>query len=81
MWNEVIDIAESGFISTINFVSNNESFTELQVGTNFREILWYEGTLVYSRGAWSNESYRTITFETEPTGLLLEFLNLYAVKQ
>ncbi len=36
---------------------------------------------VYQRGRWKAEKYRTITFEEEPTGDLLAFLEANATPQ
>lgn len=34
-----------------------------------------------SEGSWTDEAYRTVTFESEPTGDLLTWLTNNAVKQ
>jgi len=68
----------------INFVSNN---------TNFYNFSWFEyqefivsydngESAVYrSSDGWTNQAYRTVTFETAPTGRLLTWLEANAVKQ
>ena len=73
---------------SINFTSNNESFTAFIIskeGTSPyapREI-YYNTTKVYNSmdGFFPNEAYRTVTFETAPTGDLLTWLQANAVKQ
>ena len=38
-------------------------------------------TLVYESGAWKDETYRTVTFDTAPSGDLLTWLQTNAIKQ
>ena len=68
---------------TINFISNNIQFTSIEIIDGVDE-LYYGGTsgvTTYSEGTWDNQAYRTIVFETTPTGELLTWLQANAVPQ
>lgn len=60
----------------INFISNGEAF----IGITMDFVLRYiqpngDSVTVYSEnGGWGNTTYRTITFDEEPTGDLLTWL-------
>lgn len=69
----------------INFVSNGQNFSKFIIdwddikGTNF---IQYDTTIVLDIGhRWVNENYRTVTFETKPTGELLTWLQANGTKQ
>lgn len=75
---------------TITFTSNNTVFYKLysaDYGGGYYYLFYYEvyneGPLVYNKyyQAWINEAYRTVTFNTAPTGDLLTWLQANAVKQ
>lgn len=63
---------------TANFTSNNESFTLIEThypALGDEDIILYNSTVaVNSAGDWTNQAYRTLTFETAPTGALLTWL-------
>lgn len=65
---------------TISFTSNNESYSSLRIDSRDSWIL-YDTSTIYDSGTWTNQAYRTITFETPPTGDLLTWLQANAVKQ
>ena len=68
---------------TINFTSNNIQFTSVEIIDGVDE-LYYGGTsgvTTYSEGSWDNQAYRTVAFETAPTGELLTWLQANAVPQ
>ena len=71
--------------SNISFTSNGRSYTSLSrvyapEGNPPYKVLKYGWTNVYyDDEGWSNEAYRTITFETPPTGDLLTWLETNAV--
>lgn len=70
----------------INFVSNAANYTKISidaVGAPIeRHQLYYNGNNVYyTPTGWSDEAYRTITFETAPSGGLLKWLQANGVKQ
>lgn len=50
-----------------------EVFMAYKYGTNQQQV--------YMLGKWKDEAYRTITFEEEPTGDLLAFLEANATPQ
>ena len=79
--NETLTIAETATYN-VNFTTNNESKTSFEIRyVRGEKELQYDGTLVYSNGNWTLEAYRTITFETAPTGDLLTWLQTNGVKQ
>lgn len=70
----------------ISFTSNNNSYTYLKFGEDsigIAQALYYGTTQVYEDGnnAWTNAAYKTITFETTPTGDLLTWLQANGTKQ
>ena len=74
------------FSYNINFTSNNENFTQISKTWDNKEsvlTLKYGNQVVWASasGSWVNENYRTITFETAPTGDLLTWLGSNAVEQ
>lgn len=86
LWNESPKIPSDSIVSIdaqINFISNNTSYNQIKISQNTRKIIKYgEDTIVYSQiFGWADEAYRTITFESEPTGDLLDYLNTNATKQ
>ena len=71
------------FTAEIQFVSNGQNFSQLKVDNNppWSRGVWYDTLMVYGNdfgSGWgingANEVYRTITFEEEPTGDLLAWL-------
>lgn len=69
----------------ILFTSNNNSFIRIGFDSDSRgEVLSYYTnigeTVVYINN-WLNQAYRTVTFETAPTGDLLTWLQANAEKQ
>lgn len=78
----VIDGDRPSIKSQINFISNNISYNQIIISANTKKLITYgNDTVVYSQFGWTDEAYRTITFESEPTGDLLDYLNENAVKQ
>lgn len=66
----------------VNFTTNNESKTSFEIRyVRGDKELQYDGSLVYSNGTWLQEAYRTVTFETAPTGDLLAWLQANGTKQ
>lgn len=73
----------------INFVSNSNNFTKIVLNTGsawvFNNGISYQPpypNLIYNEdNGWVNENYRTINFETTPTGDLLTWLQANAEKQ
>ena len=70
----------------ISFTSNNNSYTYLKFGEDsigIAQALYYGTTQVYEDGnnAWTNDAYKTITFETAPTSDLLTWLQANGVKK
>ena len=79
--------------TTINFTSNNESFTQISMSssgnpmTGITNTLYYNNTTAYFQntndnpgGSWTDEAYRTIEFDEEPTGELLTWLQANGTK-
>lgn len=75
---------EDQFQASINFTSNSETFTSIQVDTIVAGCVYYinaSGKNTIWVTGWTDENYRKIVFETAPTGQLLEWLEQNAVKQ
>ena len=72
-------LGKQGTSYSIGFTSAGTHFTILRNGTVFKEkfYLYYNDTEAYKSG-WKNSAYRTITFDTEPTGALLTYLEANA---
>ena len=71
---------------TINFTSNGESFDQFQIDSIMPGIIYLKNGsgkgYQYNGGSWSyGEAYRTVVFETAPTGELLTWLQANAVPQ
>ena len=72
-------LGKQGTSYSIGFTSAGTHFSILRNGTVFKEkfFLYYDDTEAYKSG-WKNSAYRTITFDTEPTGALLTYLEANA---
>lgn len=86
-FNNTIDVSIRRSF-TINFLSGGLSCRELQVGDTFGYLVYYANSgsayRAYSSktNSWYNGyNYRTITFDTEPTGDLLTWLQANATPQ
>lgn len=87
--------ASTAFEAAINFTSNNEAFNKIQIKYNdppyefYFKITYINSTTSTNKvvfdgsNAWESygEAYRTITFETAPTGDLLAWLQANATPQ
>ena len=71
------------------FTSNNKSYKKLASENDYPYPLYYyypdalgnlKSQKVYNGTSWVNEAYRTVTFNTAPTGDLLTWLQANAVK-
>ena len=76
--------------ATINFVSDGQQFTKMgTVSSDPPGIYYYfkaDGTKVkvydsFEGSNWQDPAYRTLTFETAPTGNLLTWLQANGTKQ
>lgn len=74
--------------TSVTFTSNNENFVSIAYSTSSMgpQTLWYykndtEYVVACEYGTYSNEAYRTITFENTPTGNLLTWLNANGKRQ
>ena len=74
----------------INFTSNGKSYSmikiEYGIGGEPTPYLLFDSDIIYyapssNNIVWTDEAYRTITFETEPTGDLLTWLQVNATPQ
>lgn len=69
---------------TINFTCNNVSYSVMEIYHSSYDYLYYGTTLVFDKDdhtGWIDQAYRTVTFETAPSGSLLAFLQANATKQ
>ena len=86
--NDHLGTNELSFTS-VNFTSNQIAFDGIsRTRTGYDDVLAYRGVdkvintiECYIDSSWVDEAYRTITFETAPTGDLLTWLQANGVKQ
>ena len=89
--NEIPNAPLSNIDVSIDFQSNNENFKSINIPRlpQFARdgIIYYniDGNAVIAydgnTSSWANNAYRTLTFETAPTGTLLTWLEANGVKQ
>lgn len=92
--NETLTITLTEAISTdINFTSAGISYTNFSIGYVDEQYQYVSyklssgsGTTVYatlylSKVGWQNEAYRTVTFQTDPTGRFLTWLQANATQK
>lgn len=74
-------------VTVVSFVSNNERFNRIScsVSQGVGGSINFDYNQVYliyrTFTEWTDQAYRTVTFETAPTGALLTWLQANAVKQ
>lgn len=78
--NDSVDVSTM-FEYSVDFTSNNTSYTRFAVAMNM--LRYYDSGFddVYDGSTWTNEAYRTITFSTSPIGDLLTWLQANGTKQ
>lgn len=77
--NTMITVSPHSFSAA--FTSNGTEFSSIYVTST---ALYYRGTKdikVYTNWTWTNSAYRTLVFNTAPTGNLLTWLQANGVKQ
>lgn len=85
--NDWLNFENSQWITlTASFTSNGQTFSSIKYkyAPTAYAYLNYDDTWVFDSddgGGWRNEAYRTITFETTPTGDLLTWLQANGTKQ
>lgn len=69
----------------VNFTSNNTSYSYIVARKGYiaysNSEEWNDTNMVYDTVSWIEPEYRTITFETTPTGDLLTWLQENGTKQ
>lgn len=88
--NETVSMPQTDYMEA-NFVSNNKHFDAIyrdifgqeqeKYFIRYSNEMVYEGEVSGGYSYWLDEAYRTVTFETPPTGDLLTWLQANAVKQ
>ncbi len=87
-FNDVVDVnRDNNFL--VNFTSNGINFTEIGFKmsmSSVKDTMYYSGPTKFQDvyyGQWSGDTaiYRTVTFETAPSGELLTWLQANAVPQ
>lgn len=80
-------VANRDFLAGAYFTSNGRSFSSLQVGAGKIEpsYIMYDGGAdgqwyAFYNGSWTQEAFRTVTFDEPPTGELLKWLQANAVQ-
>lgn len=86
--NDVPDGGRALKKTTINFTSNGQSFVAIEGNnshTGPQSLYYYTNDTSYNAvceyGTWNNPAYKTITFDTAPTGDLLAWLQANGTKQ
>lgn len=87
--NATVTLPSSSLSGT--FTSNGKSFTGIRSRklSSARLYLYYtsgaggttDSTQVYENGSWINDAYRTLVFDTAPTGAMLTWLQANGQKQ
>lgn len=87
--NEALNPTYSLSKTTISFTSNGHAYAAISF--NSRNLVYYtnpyssSGTTVYSQrgagGYWTNSAYKTVIFDSTPTGSLLSWLQTNGTKQ
>lgn len=82
VWNEQPNFDINQKFENISFISNNTSYTSIDIHVYHLNKMYYDNTHTYDLEGytWTNEAYRAITFEEPPTGDLLTLLQANAVK-
>lgn len=88
-WVIKSDAAGEFATTQIAFTSNGQKFTSIGTNRDYGPIvLYYDNTEIAgyepgteTRYTFDNEAYRKLTFDTQPTGALLTWLQSNAVKQ
>ena len=69
----------------VNFTSNNTQYSYIVARKGYiaysNSEEWNDANMVYDTVSWTNQAYRTLTFETAPTGALLTWLQQNGTKQ
>lgn len=65
-----------------SFISAGNSYSLLDIkSVASMTMISYDSTLVYGSGGWPDEAYRTVVFDTAPSGALLTWLQENGTKQ
>lgn len=82
--NETLDVFD-GMPPTTNilFISNGTQYSKISNSGGITASILYDTTEVYSYEfqTWTNTAYRTLVFETAPTGVFLTWLQANGTKQ
>ena len=67
-------------IFNADFISNGSFFSSIMMQNLLKPYINYGNTMVYSNKSWTDQAYRTIEFDTQPTGDLLTWLQANATQ-
>ena len=82
--NDILHFGTKSWSYNVNFTSNGNSYSTFayNFSSPLEAYLVYGSTNVYDTNSyWANTAYKTITFDTAPTGDLLTWLQANGVKQ
>ena len=83
--NDILSFGIKNWSYNVNFTSNGNSYNTFAFNflSPLEAYLVYDSTNVYDANSyvWTNTAYKTITFETAPTGDLLTWLQANGTKQ
>lgn len=65
-----------------SFISAGNSYSQIEITPTVSQTwISYDSTNVYGNGSWTNEAYRTVVFDTAPSGYLFAWLQENGTKQ
>jgi len=83
--NDILSFGIKNWSYNVNFTSNGNSYNTFAFNflSPLEAYLVYDSTNVYDANSyvWTNTAYKTITFDTAPTGNLLTWLQANGTKQ
>lgn len=82
--NDILHFGAKSWSYNVNFTSNGNSYSTFayNFSSPLEAYLVYDSTNVYDTNSyWTNTAYKTITFDTAPTGDLLAWLQANGTKQ
>ena len=83
-FNDTVNVASTKQF-TVDFVSNETSFNAILTIPTVHQMIYHSDSssnmIAFKAGTWTNQAYRTVTFQDPPTGDLLTWLQANAVKQ
>ena len=74
------DTTAKTFSASFSSAGNSYSLIEVKY-VAYQTMLYYDSKVAYGNGSWTNGAYRTVIFDTAPSGALLAWLQANGTKQ